>query len=265
MPTMDRIATQMKQEAEFYAALGLSCFDLPWGRKVPDRPWREFQRNRAPPEQLREMFATRRNIAIATGAAVSDIIFVDLDSQEALHEANKSGWIGLTPIVSETRRGLQLGFRPPSVPVRNAVKLDGLFDIRSDGGYVVAPSSLHPSGFRYRRLGDWLSDNIPTLPEELIPKEVKREEPIQKPLIETPDLGRVYKYLDKCDMSVSGNGGHRTFFGVCCRLLRAFPWLSWDQFVSAATYYSDHRSDPSWKPSEIFHKCQDSWRKERMP
>jgi hypothetical protein len=266
IPPMDPIASEMREEAEFYASIGLSCFPLRWGAKVPEESWKPYQKRRPPPEELRALFRRRMNIAIPTGFvddAGLNLVFVDLDSPQALHEAR--GRFPPTPIVTETRRGLQLGFRHPSEPVPNRVKAEGLFDVRGDGGYVVAPPSLHPSGVRYRRLGDWLAGNIPTFDPTWLPprEEVKKATRASTPLVRSPDLDRVRRYLDKADIAVSGRGGHRQFFAVCCRTLRAFPWLTWDQFVDAMTYYSDHRSDPPWTPKEILHKCQDSWRKER--
>ena len=49
-----------------------------------------------------------------------------------------------------TARGRHLYFRTPEVPVRNtASKIAPGIDTRGDGGYVLAPPSIHPSGRRY--------------------------------------------------------------------------------------------------------------------
>ncbi|MEO6829441.1 MAG: bifunctional DNA primase/polymerase, partial [Acidobacteriaceae bacterium] len=53
-----------------------------------------------------------------------------------------------------TRKGCHYYFRAPlGVPIRNSAGILGKgLDIRADGGYVVAPPSLHPSGLLYKWL-----------------------------------------------------------------------------------------------------------------
>jgi hypothetical protein len=90
------------------------------------------------------------NIGIATGA-VSGIFVVDVDNAESelrrLEQQNGE----LPPTVEAiTARGRHLYFRYPSTPVCNtAGKIAEGIDTRSDGGYVLAPPSIHPSGRRY--------------------------------------------------------------------------------------------------------------------
>jgi hypothetical protein len=70
-----------------------------------------------------------------------------------------------------TARGRHIYFKYPQVPVRNSAgKLAEHLDVRGDGGYVLAPPSLHPSGRRYHWSVDsagafaeapaWLLDKI---------------------------------------------------------------------------------------------------------
>lgn len=73
---------------------------------------------------------------------------LDVDGPEG--EASLAGrQIPPTPTVL-TGRGCHLYFHWPGFEVRNfARRLPGL-DFRGDGGYIVAPPSVHPSGRHYR-------------------------------------------------------------------------------------------------------------------
>lgn len=69
-------------------------------------------------------------------------------------------------------------------------------------------------------------------------------------------------YTDRAEPAIAGSNGHGKFFGICCRTLRAFPGLTFDQFVEAMTRYSECCLPP-WSDREILHKCESSWQKER--
>jgi Bifunctional DNA primase/polymerase, N-terminal len=91
------------------------------------------------------------NIAIATGA-MSGVLVVDVDDAEgALLLIDLTKQFGALPMTlqAKTGKGVHLYFALPDgcgrVP---SSKGDGL-DIRADGGYVLAPGSIHPSGARY--------------------------------------------------------------------------------------------------------------------
>lgn len=91
------------------------------------------------------------NVAIATGA-ISGVFTLDIDNAE--HELAKleRDHGELPPTVETiTARGRHLYFKMPTgAPVRNsASKLAPGIDVRGDGGYTIAPPSVHPSGRRY--------------------------------------------------------------------------------------------------------------------
>ena len=92
------------------------------------------------------------NLAIATGA-VSGIFVVDVDGLDAEVELRRlEAEHGEFPSTVEaiTARGRHVYFRSPEIPVRNsASKIAPGIDVRGDGGYVLAPPSIHPSGRRY--------------------------------------------------------------------------------------------------------------------
>jgi hypothetical protein len=92
------------------------------------------------------------NIGVATGA-VSGIMVLDLDDVDAEVELHKLEDVhgALPPTVEAvTARGRHLFFRWPEQDVRNsASKVAPGIDVRGNGGYIIAPPSLHPSGRRY--------------------------------------------------------------------------------------------------------------------
>ena len=110
-----------------------------------------------------------RNVGLATGA-LSGVLVLDVDGPEgsaslAALEA-RHGALGATPEVA-TARGRHLYFAYPGdqVEIRNSAgKLGAGLDIRTDGGYVVAPPSVHPDGSVYAWLDDRRIDSVPLAP-----------------------------------------------------------------------------------------------------
>jgi putative DNA primase/helicase len=103
------------------------------------------------------------NIGIATGAK-SGVVVLDVDPDEggALALEDLLAEHGSLPETVESLTGgggRHLLFQHPGVEMRNsASKLGAGLDIRGDGGYVIAPPSLHESGRRY----EWEVSSHPT-------------------------------------------------------------------------------------------------------
>ena len=92
------------------------------------------------------------NIAIATGA-ISGVFVVDVDGLDAEAELRKfESAHGELPASVEaiTARGRHVYLKMPNTAVRNSAgKIAPGIDVRANGGYVLAPPSIHPSGRRY--------------------------------------------------------------------------------------------------------------------
>jgi putative DNA primase/helicase len=93
------------------------------------------------------------NIGIATGLS-SNIIVFDFDfpkeGRKSFKEIQrKNGGSFKTPMV-KTGNGIHLYFKHPGVEIRNRAGILPGWDVRADGGYVVAPPSLHANGKRYK-------------------------------------------------------------------------------------------------------------------
>jgi len=73
---------------------------------------------------------------------------VDLDTENAKEELKSFlGDYDLAAVPrSRTGKGWQLFFKHPGMSVPNRTGVIPNMDIRADGGYVVAPPSIHPNG-----------------------------------------------------------------------------------------------------------------------
>ena len=119
------------------------------------------------PEQIRAWWDLdpNFNVAIATGA-ISKIFVVDVDGPDAERELQRLELP--TTVETTTARGKHYYFKYPGTPVRNtAGKIAPGVDTRGDGGYVLAPPSIHPSGALYRWAG---AHTVAAAPGQLIAK-----------------------------------------------------------------------------------------------
>ncbi len=104
------------------------------------------------PKTIRRMLALnpRGMLAIRTGTP-SGLVVADIDpgngGMASLNELVAKSWLPPTRFVRTGSGGLHLYYRHPGPHTKipnNAGKLGPGVDIRGDGGYVVAPPSVHP-------------------------------------------------------------------------------------------------------------------------
>ena len=93
------------------------------------------------------------NVAIRTGA-VSGLVVLDLDATKSgrgeLEDLEHTYGPLPETILSLTGHGQHALFAHPGTHVKNGVETLGAgLDIRGDGGYIIAPPSLHVSGKHY--------------------------------------------------------------------------------------------------------------------
>lgn len=127
--------------------LGFSVFPIRSRDKKPAGKWKQYQTERADMDTVRGWAARESNIGIATGA-ISGLIVLDLDNADAIAEAEAKGLP--RTVTAHTGKGVHVYFRHPGHPIGNRAGLFPGCDVRGDGGYVVAPGSVHPSGALYR-------------------------------------------------------------------------------------------------------------------
>ncbi len=138
-----------------YARRGWSVIPIRPQEKRPLIAWEPFQHKRAEPDQITAWFERTpdANIGVVTGA-VSGLVVLDVDPRhegedslaalEALHGALPHTIEALTG-----GGGRHVYFAHPGGSVRNRVGLASGIDLRGDGGIIVAPPSIHPSGRAY--------------------------------------------------------------------------------------------------------------------
>jgi hypothetical protein len=144
------------QAALDYLARGWSVVAVEPRAKRPLVRWEPFQRRAPAAADVAGWFERwpDANVGIVTGR-VSGLVVVDVDPRHgggAALRALERAHGALPPTVESATGGggRHLYFAHPGGRVRNRVGLVPGIDLRGDGGVVVAPPSVHPSGRRYR-------------------------------------------------------------------------------------------------------------------
>lgn len=152
------MAEIMKEWALLYAGMGFAVFPL---RPKDKRPATEngFKAATTNAQQIADWWDKHpdSNIGIATGSMSGGLVVIDLDidkekgvnGYESLkewqreHEELPETWQSITG-----RGGYHLLFRDSATNKSRTGLYEGV-DIRADGGYIVAPPSVHPNGNQY--------------------------------------------------------------------------------------------------------------------
>lgn len=168
-------ALSIEQAALDYLSRGWSVIPVRERAKRPAVAWKTYQTRLVSEATLRDWFhrSPDYNVAIVTGA-LSGLVVVDVDPRHggdnSLRRLEKEH--GALPKTMESITGgggRHLYFSHPGGEIHNRANIEPGIDLRGDGGCIVAPPSVHPSGKRYRwkkghgpgqvkpaRLPDWL-------------------------------------------------------------------------------------------------------------
>lgn len=147
-----------------YVKDGWSVIPLEPRGKTPRVEWKPYQTIPATQEQVSAWWRQwpDANVGIVTGT-ISDLLVLDIDGEEGeatLTELEKKHGSLPPTITVTTGRGRHLYFACPSASIGSTVRAFGIgVDVRCEGGYVVAPPSVHANGARYR----WNSDATQSL------------------------------------------------------------------------------------------------------
>jgi hypothetical protein len=213
---------EIEAAAGEYMRRGWSVIPLRPRSKLPAIRWETYQRQRADSEALRRWLRRwpQLNIGIVTGA-VSSLVVLDLDpghggfdSLEALERLH--GPLPATVEAETGGGGRHLYFLSPPAPLRNKAGIAAGIDLRGEGGMVVAPPSIHPSGGRYR----WRPGHEPgALPLAVLPRwmaQLAGDAPAGRghPLAHWRALVREGVEEGRRNMTIASLAGHLLWHGV---------------------------------------------------
>jgi len=201
-----------------YLDYGWTIVPVKKGTKMPDVNWKEYQTRKPTKEELRKWFTDPDvGVGLITGGA-SGVIVVDEDSYK-----EKGNAVPLeTPLVVKTGGGGRHLYFKHIPGVNNTVNRDLAVDIRAEGGFVVLPPTLHPSGNHY----EWETElpptleGLPTLAEESFLQEIFK----RKASPETFEPLKVEDYMD-----VGEGSRNDSLYRMACSL------------------FNKHDKDTAWK------------------
>jgi len=134
--------------------------------KHPRGEWRKSQSARMTPAAIKRELTRnpKSNIGVATGP-ISGVFVIDIDGEEGLESLRKAGCplesLPPTPSVKTGGGGIHLYYAYPDAGVvKTQAGILPKVDIRAEGGFVIAPPSVHKSGARYEWVEDRRLDDI---------------------------------------------------------------------------------------------------------
>ena len=220
---------------------GLSV--IPMGvDKKPMVPWKDYQ-ERLP--RIDEIIGWQKeNLAIVTGE-ISNIVVIDCDSKDDYEWFYKAYRPAANAIV-RSRRGYHIYYRHPGERVMNGQRIQGRYDVRGDGGYVLAPPSRHADG-EYT----WLREMLPT--DKLPVFDMKLRPPTPTKELAQKDISDGAAYISKI-MAISGQGGHDDTYRAV-NILRA-AGMGESEALLVMLSWNQTNCEPPWSEKELLHKLK---------
>lgn len=201
------------------------------------------------PEQIREWWTAHpmANVGLYPGA--SQLIVIDIDGPEGEWQTRELGALDVETLTAETSRGAHYYYRlPAGVTIGNVHRTE--LDVRAHAGYVLAPPSVHPSGFVYR----WRNalNEIADIPERLLaalvpppPSTAARSFPprTERQGFDSLTECRVLRYAAKVGYGI-GEGGRSNAAYSFARFLAHELRLSEHEAGSFLTTWNRYNSPP---------------------
>jgi len=231
------------------------------------------------PDTINEYFSKDCNIGIATGEPSGLWVLDDDDiaANKAITDTLPRTWTAKTG-----GGGRHYFFRHTETTKRlKNVKGIGVWkmDVRSTGGYVIAPPSNHISGGKYEWIispheceiaeaPDWLIRLIPKHEDDqrgvmVVAASPRTTAPSNAITVHEPDdelTERARAYLAKCEPAISKQGGDDRTFKVACNLVELFGGLPDDELLDLLREWND-RCEPPWLDSRLKYKLSQARKK----
>jgi len=124
--------------------------------KKPLIPWAIYQKRKATQDEIKKWFEQfdNPNIGIVTGA-ISNLLVVDCDSQEAIDQIEDTLPENFEVPISSTPRGGRHYYFSHVDGFPNKANILKSMDIRTSGGFIIAPPSVNGNGKAY----SWINNN----------------------------------------------------------------------------------------------------------
>jgi hypothetical protein len=130
-------------------------------------------------------------------------------------------------------------------------------DVRGDGGYVIAPASIHASGALYEQAGDWSADreHVPRFWPGWLqrPARPSTARPVTRP--SGPVVERARRYLAAIPRPEIGRGSDAATLYAACRVVRGFG-LDEPTAIDLLCEWAGGR--PGWTREWITQKVQNA-------
>lgn len=203
---------EMLGAALHYRRLGFSVIPLKPRSKEPMILWKKYQEERASEEKIQQWFTQypEANIGIVTGK-ISNLVVLDVE------EGGKSNNLPPTVTAWTGGNGCHYYYRyPKDKTISNATRVRDLIDVRGEGGYAVAPPSVHSSGRKYKwAISPRNEDDFGSLPEWVLQLGSRKSQPKfletvggvpegQRNVSETVLVGKLLSLLPKKDWGSIG-------------------------------------------------------------
>jgi len=118
--------------------------------KSPVIAWKRFQKEKINEEQVKYWWSkyAKAGIGIITGK-VSNLVVIDFDSDESIRFGIENNLFDT--VVVRTKRGFHAYFKyPENIKIPTVLNFSGIkLDIKSDGGYVLAPPTMYSLDEKY--------------------------------------------------------------------------------------------------------------------
>lgn len=140
----------MREMIDFYLKQGFNVIPIKDADKQAAIEWKEFQTVKITAAQIEQWFFSGGtfNVGIICGRISDNLVVVDFDDEKIWKKVK--AYLKLT-FTTKTARGVHLYYRT-SIPIRGFKIPDLGIDVKGEGGYVLAPPSLHPEGVFYTEI-----------------------------------------------------------------------------------------------------------------